>query len=81
MHLSSKFKKIVNENQLSFRFLFEDEEVKEKVYIPVESSSIDEDDGNNVSYHNYQELDDFSWSDEHISTFFYKIMESSFVTV
>ncbi|MCM6094558.1 hypothetical protein M4B27_23500 [Klebsiella pneumoniae] len=81
MRLSSKFKKIVNENQLSFRFLFEDEEVKEKVYIPVESSSIDEDDGNNVSYHNYQELDDFSWSDEHISTFFYKIMESSFVTV
>ncbi|STW60755.1 Uncharacterised protein [Klebsiella pneumoniae] len=31
MHLSSKLRKIENENQLSFRFFFEDEGIKEKV--------------------------------------------------
>ncbi|HHP8460051.1 TPA: hypothetical protein ACSI7M_005861, partial [Klebsiella pneumoniae] len=81
MHLSSKLRKIENENQLSFRFFFEDEGIKEKVYIPVESNSIVEDHGNKVPNHDYQELDDFIWTDEHICTFFYKIMESSFVTV
>ncbi|SXF99217.1 Uncharacterised protein [Klebsiella variicola] len=40
MHLSNKLRKIGNENQLSFRFFFEDEEIKDKVYIPVESNSI-----------------------------------------
>ncbi|HDU5156647.1 TPA: hypothetical protein RFU61_005049 [Klebsiella pneumoniae subsp. pneumoniae] len=81
MHLSSKLRKIENENQLSFRFFFEDEGIKEKVYIPVESNSIVEDHGNKVPNHDYQELDDFIWTDENICTFFYKIMESSFVTV
>ena len=82
MHLSSKFKRIVNKNQLSFSFfLFEEDEVKEKVYKPVVSSSINESDIGDVSTYEYQELDDFVWSDEHISTLFYKLMESSFVTV
>nr|QTX14079.1 hypothetical protein [Klebsiella pneumoniae] len=47
-------------------------ELKKKVYIPVESNSIVEDHGNKVPNHDYQELDDFIWTDEHICTFFYK---------
>lgn len=81
MHLSRKLKKVENEYQLSFRFIFEDDETESKVYIPVESHSIAEDEGNKVEYLDYLEPDDFNWSDEHISTFFYKMMESSFVTV
>ncbi|MFX3535019.1 hypothetical protein V6073_22435, partial [Klebsiella pneumoniae] len=76
MHLSSKLRKIENENQLSFRFFFEDEGIKEKVYIPVESNSIVEDHGNKVPNHDYQELGNDS---NLLIVFYVQIMPDDFV--
>ncbi len=41
MHLSSKLRKIENENQLSFRFFFEDEELKKRyIYLWNQTQSL-----------------------------------------
>ncbi len=54
MHLSSKLRKIENENQLSFRFFFEDDGIKEKVYIPKSTQLLKI--MVTVPNHDYQEL-------------------------